>query len=241
MTDRIDHRSLVLFDIDGTLMITGGATSRAILRAFQAIHGDTVEWGGVTVGTLDPQIYEQLAKYNGIESPGDAYEAYRERYLKEMAAELERAASDITILPGIASLLKLLHEREHVTLGLLSGNLRKAAMLKITAAGFDPTWFDVKVFAEDGVTRDDLPHAALKQWSDLVGPTVDPCHALIVGDTPRDIQCARAAGIQVFSVATGHYTLDQLREHEPDMLLADLSDSSSLLSLLDHFEDSGLR
>ncbi len=213
-------------------MITGGATRRAILRAFQAIHDVTVEWGGVTVGTLDPQIYEQLATYNGIESPGDAYEAYRERYLIELAAELERVASDITILPGIASLLKLLREREHVTLGLLSGNLRKAAMLKITAAGFDPTWFEVKVFAEDGVTRDDLPHAALKRWSDLVGQTADPGHALIVGDTPRDIRCAQENGCRVVAVATGHYDIAALQACGPDHVVADLLDPTPLLELL---------
>lgn len=232
MTTRINHRSLVLFDIDGTLLITGGATSRAILRACQAIHGDTVEWGGVTVGTLDPQIYEQLAKYNGIESPDEAYEAYRERYLNELAAELERVASDIMILPGIASLLTLLRERDHVTLGLLSGNLRKAAMLKITAAGFDPSWFDVKVFAEDGETRDDLPHAALKQWRNLVGPTADPCHALIVGDTPRDIRCARENGCRVVAVATGHYDIAALRACGPDHVVADFLDPTPLLELL---------
>lgn len=232
MTAGIDHRSLMLFDIDGTLMITGGATSRAILRACQAIHGDSFEWGGVTVGTLDPQIYEQLATYNGIESPGDTYEAYRDRYLNELAAELERVASDITILPGIASLLKLLREREHVTLGLLSGNLRKAAMLKITAAGFDPTWFTVKAFAEDGVTRDDLPHAALECWSALLRRPVEAYRAVVVGDTPRDIQCAQENGCRAVAVATGHYDIAALRACGPDLVVADLLDPTPLLEML---------
>lgn len=236
-----DTGSLVLFDIDGTLMITKGATSRAILRACRAIHGERVEWGGVTVGTLDPQIYAQLSAHNGIESPMDAWEAYRERYLTELTEELDRVAADITVLPGVEHLLQTLRGRDDVTLGLLSGNLREAAMLKITAAGFDPEWFAVTAFAEDGSTRDELPHVALERWAGLLGRSADAARVIVVGDTPRDVQCARACGCRVVSVATGHYDAATLQRCDPDVVVEDLRDCSALLLLLEQLDNRGIR
>lgn len=230
-------RWLVLFDIDGTLMITKGAGSRCLRHAGKQVFGDGFEWAQVTVGTLDPQIFRELAKHNGVKDPGASAQQFADAYLAQLEAELARIGDDITIMPGIVSLLETLESRTgpagDITLGLLTGNFAKAAELKLDAANLRKERFVVNAFAEDGQTRNDLPAVAMQRYEQVHGEPALRARVVVIGDTPRDVACAHAHGCVAVAVATGRYGLDQLRAAEPDLLLPDLADPAPLLELLD--------
>ncbi|MFI4861172.1 MAG: HAD family hydrolase [Phycisphaerales bacterium JB063] len=229
-------RSLLLFDIDGTLMITKGAGSRCLHRAGRKVFGEQFAWTEITVGTLDPQIFAQLASHNGIGDTGEHLDRFRDTYLTELEAELGVIGDDIMRMPGITPLLDTLHARSgptgDLTLGLLTGNFKRAAHLKLTAAGFDLARFPVTAFAEDGQERNDLPRIAMDRALAHTGEAIDPARVFIIGDTPRDIACAHANGCVAVAVATGRYTVEQLHDAGGDLVLDSLADPAPLLDLL---------
>ncbi|MFA9478897.1 HAD family hydrolase [Phycisphaerales bacterium AB-hyl4] len=208
-------RALILFDIDGTLMLTGGAGSRCLRRAGRAILGEAFQWCPVQSGLLDPQIFAQLAQHNGVDQPDLLHDMFRKCYLRELEQELAHIGDDVVVLPGVRALLDALLTRAHeygdVTLGLLSGNYRRAAELKLAAAHLDWATFTITALAEDGQSRDDLPLAAMRQYQGLKGTPVRARHVVIIGDTPRDVACAKAHACQIIAVATGFYSMEQLR------------------------------
>jgi len=230
-------RSLVLFDIDGTLMITKGASSRCMKRAGQIVLGPDFVWHPVTVGTLDPQLFDQLATANSI-TPTDAQRReYEAVYLEELERELTERQEDITILPGIATLIDLLHARStdpgDVVLGVLTGNFRRATELKLQRAGLGLERFPVIACAEHGKCRNDLPRIAVRLAQAHSGQPIKPSKTILIGDTPRDIDCAKANGCKCLSVATGHYSTQQLQDAGGTLVVETLEDPKPLLHLLD--------
>ncbi len=224
--------TLVLFDIDGTLLVTGGASSRCIRRASETVLGERFRWGKPTVGTLDPQIFIELAGQCGIEDAAAAEPRYRAVYLAELEAELQRCAADVRVLPGVRELIGALRKQEGVTCGLLTGNYGRAVELKLAAAGLDPTWFAVGAFAEHGSCRNDLVPAAMAQYRQRLGRAIEPRDVVVIGDTPRDIACARHSGCRVIAVATGYYSVEQLRAEGADCVVADLNDPAALEAIV---------
>lgn len=225
-------KRLVLFDIDGTLLITKGATSRCIHRACKSLFGESFQWGGVTSGTLDPQIFACLLAHNGIADPQAHHARYREIYLAELKSELDRVRDDVTVLPGVNDVLEQLRSLDDVTCGVLTGNYREGALLKLQAAGFDLAQFAINAFAEDAEDRPGLVRAAMAEFAKTTGETASGEAVVIVGDTPNDIACAKANGCYAFAVATGHYDMAKLAEAGADRVVADLSDAGPLLELL---------
>jgi phosphoglycolate phosphatase-like HAD superfamily hydrolase len=232
--------TLVLFDIDGTLMITGGAGSRAIHRACRTLFGEQFEWAPVTVGRLDPQLFADLARHNGIDDPQSHHAAYYEQYLDALRAELAAAgaAGQIKLMPGIAALLDRLAARSDVALGIVSGNYHAAAMLKLEAAGLQPARFEHCAFAEDGRARPDLVRAAIERCEQATGHAIRPGRVIVVGDTPRDIDAAHAHQCRSLAVATGRYDVAHLRQAGADRVAPDLADPTPLLAMLDELADS---
>mgnify|MGYP006284732259 FL=1 len=226
------RQHLVLFDIDGTLMVTGGAGSRCILRACQKVFGGHFEWGPITVGLPDPQIFVQLARHNHIEQPDQHHAIYREAYLALLEQELQRIGPDIRVMPGIRPLLDCLRSMPRVMMGLVSGNYRKAAELKLRAAGFDLDWFEAQAFAEDGQDRAELVRVAIDRCVGRTGRPLPPGHVIVVGDTPRDIDCARTNGCRSLAVATGRYSLETLVDAGADRVVQDLAWPQPLLEML---------
>ncbi len=225
-------RVLVLFDVDGTLLLTGGASSRCIERAAVRVLGERLKWGPVTVGTTDPQIFQELAQRCGIEQAADHLEQYRETYLAELEAELNRVRAEVKVLPGVRERLAELSQRADVMVGLLTGNYRRAVELKLAAAGLDAASFALGAFAEDGPDRPALVAAARRAHAMLTGQAIAAGRIILVGDTPRDIACAHATGCRVLAVATGHYSLPQLAAQHPDAAVATLEDRAALDRLI---------
>lgn len=226
---------LILFDVDGTLLITGGATSRCIRRACVRILGQNFEWVEVTPGLLDPQIFDYLAAHNGCPEPAEYHDRYRACYLQELEAELDRRRQDVAVLPGVRELLTRLnvHQQQgRVVLGLLTGNYGRAMKLKLRAADIDLSQFPIRVCAEDGHDRSDLIEAAMRSYAEQTAHSADACRIIVVGDTPRDIACAHTHGCTAFAVATGWYSVGALQQAGADHVVEDFSSPEPLLELL---------
>jgi phosphoglycolate phosphatase len=131
----------------------------------------------------------------------------------------------------VGSLLALLAERADVTLGLVTGNYRQAAPLKISAAGLSPGSFSLGAFGDEAPTRPELVALALGRWSER-GARPDPDRVIVIGDTPRDVACAHANGCRCLAVATGWHSAETLRVAGADAVVPDLSDPSMLLGML---------
>lgn len=228
---------LVLFDIDGTLLITGGASSRCMLLAGQSVFGPNFHWSDVTVGTTDPLLLAELARANGIADYSPHHPANRDAYLRLLDIELAAHADRIKWMPGFPQLLEQLQQRRSdrhdVLVGLLTGNYQKAAELKFRYARMmTDDLFDIAVYGEDAADRPGLVPVALERYRQLTGYAADRRRVVIVGDTPRDVQCAHAGGCQALAVATGRFTIEQLRLDQPDRVVSDLADPTPLLELL---------
>lgn len=239
MTDRTNPTPgprLVLFDIDGTLMITKGMSSRCMKRAGEIVFGPTFQFHPITAGTLDPQIFAKLAADNGIHATPEQHIQYEETYLAALEQELIEKRQDITLMPGIEPLIEHLHQRAlsvgDVILGVLTGNFRRATELKLTHAGLGLDRFTVIVCAEDGEHRDELPRVALQRAALHAGQPIATTNTFIIGDTPRDIQCAKANDCQCICVATGRYSAQQLREAGGSVVYQSLEDYGPALDVL---------
>ena len=231
-------RTLLLWDIDGTILRTGGAGMRAMARVAAEMFGKHCVWDGIeAAGSLDPVIYAQFASLNRLNDPHAHHELFRDRYLDQLAAELDTESGRAVAMPGVHDVLALLRERVlrvgDVELGLLTGNYTRAVPIKLRAVGVEPEWFTVTAFGDEGASRPDLVALALSRYEQRHGAKIEPRRAIVIGDTPRDVHCAKAHGCYSLAVATGGYSVQELRTHGPDVAVSDLSDPRPLLELLD--------
>lgn len=225
---------LLLFDIDGTLLLTNGAGMRAMHMVAAEMFGSHFSWEGVsTGGNLDPLIYAQALAVNRIEHDEAVHDSFRSQYLVMLRHELERSAHSVWALPGIHDVVRALVERERtqgdVIVGMLTANYTDAAPIKLAAVGLDVNWFSLTVFGDEGRTRPDLVALAMRKYQARVGVPANPKRVLVIGDTPRDVDCAHAHGCVALGVATGHHTAEELQAAGADMVAPDLSDPSPLL------------
>ena len=225
---------LLLFDIDGTLVLTGGAGKRAISRAFHELFGVADAFAGVPMaGRTDRHLVEQGLERSGLTVTAESLARVRERYLRRLAEEIQAPAQGAkAMMPGVAPLLDALSTRDDVHCALLTGNFETGARIKLEH--FD-LWrrFAWGAFGDDYANRDLLARAAVADAPAHGVPLQDPSHAIVVGDTPFDVACARAAGARVIAVATGGHTVDELRACGADAVFEDLSDLDAVLAVVD--------
>ena len=226
---------LVLFDIDGTLLLSQHAGAQSMHDATRELYGDAFTFDGVEIaGRIDPQIWHDLALANGIDDPLEHHDRFREVYARHLARRLA-AANTVRVLPGVAALLEALGSVEGVTRGLLTGNYPETGRLKIEAAGLDPAIFEVAAWGCDGRSRRDLPGVALDRHAAATGARLAPGQVVIIGDTRHDVDCARANGCRSLAVATGSSSRDELVASEADLAVDDLSHTQEIVSwILDH-------
>jgi phosphoglycolate phosphatase-like HAD superfamily hydrolase len=178
-------------------------------------------------GALDPWIYREAASRIGRADAHEHHDAFHAAYLVELAAGL--ASGQVPqIIPGVEAALRGLAEKTHMTLGLVTGNYAKAAPIKLRAAGLDPSQFVLGAFGDDGPTRPELVRLAMQQWARR-GAEPDRRRVVVIGDTPRDVDCARKNGCRSIAVATGRHTVEQLRATDADEVVRDLADLCALL------------
>ncbi|MDB4873613.1 MAG: hypothetical protein JWM41_59 [Gemmatimonadetes bacterium] len=225
---------LVLFDIDGTILLTDGAGKRAIHRALEEVFGGTGPEDHRFDGKTDPQIVRELMRIVGHDDEHiDArMPLLLERYVTYLGEELHARPSGITVMPGIHELLDALRERSDVVLGLLTGNLAEGARAKLRAAGIDPEQFRVGAYGSDHELRGELPAVAQRRARDDLGFDIEGRDVVVIGDTPADLQCGRAIGARAIGVATGHFTVEELEEHEAAAVFADLSATMDVVRVI---------
>jgi phosphoglycolate phosphatase-like HAD superfamily hydrolase len=222
---------LVLFDIDGTILWTDGAGKRAFGGALTEIFG-RIEYGDYRFdGKTDPQIGRDLLRRAGHDEA--AIEAgmprLLARYLEGLEAEMVEAAEHTHVYPGVRELLDALEARDDVVLGLLTGNIREGAAIKLRAAGIEPTRFRVGAFGSDHELRPELPAIAQRRAREQLGLHVPGERMVVIGDTPADVECGRSLGARAIAVATGRYSVAELLRHAPAAAFPDLSDTAAVL------------
>jgi len=224
---------LVMFDIDGTLLLSKRAGARAMIEAARLLHGREIVVDGLEfAGRLDSQIWTDIATMNGIRDFDLRRAEFRSAYAS-ILRELLASAPMAYALPGVIALINRLREEPGITLGLLTGNFAETGRLKISAAGLDPSHFPVSAWGDDGSDRRELPIVAMKRYREFTGAEIEPGRVVIVGDTPLDIDCARSNGCVSLAVATGvTHSLEQLRSCGPDLALPDLSRTDLILEWL---------
>lgn len=227
-------KKLILFDIDGTLLSTDGAASRAFHRALLEVYGTA---GPIATfdfhGRTDREIARALLRVAGLDDAAidRHFTALWSVYLRELAAELSQASHRTRVLPGVVTLLDELQRRDEVVLGLLTGNIEQGARLKLASCGLDGR-FALGAFGSDEEERDRLGAVAVARARDRLGITFPGEDIVVVGDTPRDVQCARPLGARAVAVATGRHTVEELAEAGADAVLLDLSDIELTLASL---------
>ena len=230
-------RSLVLFDIDGTLIDTARAGRFAIERAFQrlfGIDGVSARASGVEyAGRTDPVILEETALAVGVtpELYRDRREEIEERFLDELSVEMRRGEPLRRVLPGVLPLLGELDARDDVWLGLVTGNLEAGARTKLEPFGLN-RFFPAGGFASDHPDRRQIARIAHERLSALAGTDFLPSRVTVVGDTELDVDCAKANGFRSVAVDYGWTPREELERAAPDHLLDDLGDLERALCAL---------
>ena len=222
-----DERKAILFDIDGTLIITGGAGAASWRLAFDELYGIPADIGEFTdTGMTDPDVGRRT------------FEAvmHREPERKEFTRLLERRLHHLhqavqesegyRVLAGVEELLPQLVEDGYL-LGLVTGNLEAAAHIKLYRARLN-RFFSFGGYGSDSTDRGELTKVALKRASLVYGETVTPEQAIVVGDTPHDVDGAHAAGIECVGVGSHHFDAEQLREAGADYAIASLEEALPL-------------
>jgi phosphoglycolate phosphatase-like HAD superfamily hydrolase len=225
--------SLVLFDIDGTLLLTGGAGVRAMTRAFEATFGIRDAFDGISVaGRTDTYLLSQaLQRSNTADSP-ENHERFRRAYVDLLAGEiLQPGHGRRGLMPGVDALLVAMHQRQELHIALLTGNYEHAARIKLGHFNVGE-YFAWGVFGEESADRNELGRIAITRAQERSVPVRARAQAVVIGDTPHDVECAHAAGMRALAVATGSYSVSELEATGADVVLPDLSDVDGVLAFV---------
>lgn len=227
-------KRLLLFDIDGTLVSTHGAGSRAVRRALLEVYGETGPIDSYDFhGRTDPQIVRELLRLGGLEDEAiDArLDGLWDIYLDGLEHELDKPDANTHPLPGVIPLLDALHETGDDLVALLTGNIEPGARLKLSAVGL---WdrFDFGAYGSDHERRDRLPEVARRRALERTGLEFNGRDIVIIGDTPFDVTCGRSLGVWTVAVATGRHTTAELLDAGADAVFEDLSDTAAVVDAI---------
>ena len=216
---------LLLFDLDGTLILTGGAGTRALERTFEKLYSirealiDGVKFHGRTDPAIIRDIFQK--SFGRTYSPEESENICTE-YLVFLKEEVKNSPG-YTVMPGVRELLSHLSTRDDILLGLATGNIEEAAWIKLERSGIG-VFFKFGGFGSDSEEREELIRAAISRGSKLLGNRVDDKKVFVIGDTPLDIVHGRAVGALTVAVATGYYSIKELEKYEPDYLFENFLD-----------------
>jgi len=224
------ERKLLLFDIDGTLITSGGAGQAALRHAMRDAFGVEEDLSGTIVaGNTDSGIARELLQKHGLPASPENIASLLDAYLHQLPQRLSLHRG--ALLPGIRELLEDLRGRPEFLVALLTGNLARGARIKLGHFG---VWefFEFGAYADDHHDRNELGPVARLRALDSHGEDFPPERIYVIGDTPRDIACGKAIGAKTMAVATGDYPLDELASCGPDLLFSDLGDTPAVIRAL---------
>ncbi|HEX2603000.1 MAG TPA: HAD hydrolase-like protein [Gemmatimonadaceae bacterium] len=222
---------LVLFDIDGTLLNSAGMGRASMQRALGMIFGSPGNPSYRYDGKTDKQIVRDVMRMEGHsdEQIDSRMDDLIELYLEGLRAGAKSGKFNVRPLDGIPEILDALEARDDVVLGLLTGNVEPGARIKLQAAGIDPERFRVNAFGSDHEHRPELPAIAQRRAGEHLGLELAGDRLVVIGDTPADIECGRSLGARAIGVASGHYTVEQLRQHNPYAVFPSLANTAEVL------------
>ena len=225
---------LVLFDIDGTLLNSGGVGRASMQRALNEVFGSPGDASYRYDGKTDKQIVRDVMRLEGHtdEHIDSRMTVLIDRYLDGLREGIESRKFAVRPLEGVVELLDTLEARDDVVLGLLTGNVETGARAKLSAAGIDPDRFRVNAFGSDHEHRPQLPAIAQRRFGETLGVPVSGEKVIVIGDTPADIECGRELGARAIGVASGHYSVDDLRKHSPYAVFPSLGDTAGVLETI---------
>ncbi len=224
--------TLLLFDIDGTLITTGGAGYRAMKRAVDVTLGVERSLEGIPVaGRTDSIILrDALRAIDGRDLTPELRDRIRDTYCVFLEEELHRVDGGPGVLPGVRDLLGRVRDDRAYHVALLTGNFSQSARIKL---GYYDLWryFEWGAYGEDAVDRNDLLGVALSRYLERVGEPVEASDVIIIGDTPNDVEVARVGGARAVCVATGHYDRASLVAAGAGIVFHDFSDVEAVLDV----------
>lgn len=225
-------KKLILWDIDGTIIVSHGAGVRAMEKALTKRFGVTcdlsrIDWAGRT----DSWITGEVFRHTGLpDTPQNSHD-YLETYLELLPLELANGQQG-QVLPGVLELLELFHHHKEIAQGLLTGNLKRGAELKLTHF---KVWhyFEFGAYADDSSVRNDLGPHALRRAKDRHAVEFHPDRTFIIGDTPYDIECGKVIGARTIAVATGKYSVAELAAFKPTAVFENVADTAAFLRVIE--------
>ena len=225
--------ALILFDIDGTLLLSGRAGLRAMTRTFEQTFGIANAFAGESFGgRTDSYLVSKALQAAGLPDSAENHAKFREHYIPMLSEEIQLPGTGHKgLMPGARELLEALDLYPDVHLALLTGNYREAAEIKLQHFEL---WdfFEWGAFSDDHHDRNALVPIARTRAETYDVPPEAIERVIVIGDTPHDVECARVAGAKCVAVATGGFTVDQLRDAGADAVVPDLSDTEKVLALL---------
>lgn len=224
-------KTLVLWDIDGTLIQSGGAGERALIAALRDEFDVVGTLENIEIaGRTDHWIARRVLAKFALPDTSENIARYLASYLRALPRELDNP--EARTLPGVRELLMILGQRGDIAQGLLTGNLRRGAEIKLS---HHELWayFLFGAFADDAEMRDELGPHAVRRAGELHSVEFMADRVFVIGDTPHDIACGKAIGARTIGVATGRFSLNELRACEPTAVFQDLSDTAAVLRLLE--------
>lgn len=240
-SQKIDYDDLriLLWDIDGTLMRGAryGVFKDYTIPMLETVFGTAGSLGQMVVsGMTDLQIVEEALRCEGItrEHITARKDELQRCYIEKMKLAIGNGVQIIQLLPGAREVLEALDEHPRYHSALLTGNIEPAAHLKVEITGLAKYFRLPGAFGNESFDRRDLPALAAQRINEHLGANLVPHQFIVIGDTPNDIACARHFGARVMAVATGRiHSSDELREHEPDAIVPDLTDVDLVMQTLD--------
>lgn len=220
----------ILFDIDGTLIDSGGAGTRSLDLAFEEVFSIPGAFRNISMaGKTDMQILKEGLKLHSIDRLNGTVPEFFETYIKHLRRNIDNNRGHVK--PGIREALESLHSNNGCILGLLTGNIKEGAMVKLRTFGLD-WYFATGAFGDDSEDRNKLLPLAVEKLCAVNSLRVDFRDCIVIGDTPRDIECSKPYGALAVAVATGPYPFGVLKDAGADMVFEDLSDTERFISSL---------
>ena len=222
---------LLLWDIDGTLIASGGAGMRALQCALRTVFGVDGSLADIDfAGRTDTWIMRAVLEKFSLPPTPENFARFFDAYIAALPAELHNPQA--CVLPGVREILRAAASHGAIAQGLLTGNMRRGAQVKLAHHGL---WehFDFGAFGDDSEFRNDLGPHAVRRALDRHGIHFPADNVWVIGDTPHDIACGQSIGARTLAVGTGGASLDRLRAHAPTAAVPDLADTEAILKLFE--------
>jgi phosphoglycolate phosphatase-like HAD superfamily hydrolase len=224
---------LILFDVDGTILLSGGAAIRAINRVFKKTYiienaMDGIKPDGMTDLLILRDMFNKGLKRDFL--PEEAEEIFKD-YILFLEEEMTNSEG-FKIMPGISELLEVLSKRKDLALGIATGNVEKGAWIKLKHSKLD-SYFKFGGFGSDSENREQLIRIAIERGQTLFNEGREFEEVFVIGDTPFDITHGKAAGAKTIAVATGSYSVEDLEKYNPDYLFESFLDLKKVLEIFE--------